>query len=88
MGAIIYEGNFMVRGQLSGGQFPSGAIVRGAIFLGGNCLGAVMRGAVILGAIFLGGNCPRTPSNGPHLFYTKLSREKKNYTKYFAFAAK
>ena len=32
MGAIIYEGNFMVRGQ-----FSSGAIVWAAIFLGGNC---------------------------------------------------
>ena len=44
MGAIIFEGNFMVsgqfsgggdsfaRGQLSRGQFSSGAIGRGAIF--------------------------------------------------------
>ena len=34
MGAIIFEGNVMVRGQLSGGQFSLGAI-----FLGGNCTG-------------------------------------------------
>ena len=34
MGAIIFEGNFMVRGQLSGGHFSLEAI-----FLGGNCTG-------------------------------------------------
>ena len=48
MGAIIFEGNFMVRGQLSGGHFSSEAI-----FLGGNCTGGNFpRGK------FFGGNYP------------------------------
>lgn len=67
MGAIIFEGNFMVRGQLSGGHFSLEAI-----FLGGNCLGAIIRGVgqsssgqsssgQVSGggrAIFLGDSCP------------------------------
>ena len=41
VGAIIFEGNLWwgcncPGGQFSGGQFPSEAIIRGAIFLGGN----------------------------------------------------
>ena len=43
------------RGQLSGGQYSSGAII-----LGGNCPGAIIQGAIVRGAIFLGGNCPDT----------------------------
>ena len=39
VGANIFEENFMVSEQFSGGHFSSGAIVRGAIFLGDNCPG-------------------------------------------------
>ena len=73
MGAIIFKGNFMMRTQFSGrrGQFPSGVIVREAIFLGGNFPGGnfpegnhpggnFLGGAIIRGSIFLGGNCPDT----------------------------
>ena len=50
MTAIIYEGNFMVRGQ-----FASGAIVRVAIFLGGSYTWDQYPGVN-----FPRGSCPRT----------------------------
>ena len=57
MGAIIFEGNFMVSRQFSGGQFSSGAIN-----LRGNFPGAIIQGAIIQGAIARGqfSNCPDT----------------------------
>ena len=66
MGAIIFEGNFMVRGQLSGGHFSLEAI-----FLGGNCLGAIIRGVgqssrgQVSGGQFYSGAVVRTPLGSP-----------------------
>ena len=64
----MFVGNFIVRGQfsrgegdnyprgkLSGAQFSSRTIIRGAIIWG-----AIIQAAIVLGATFLGGNCPRT----------------------------
>ena len=39
VGAIIFVGNFMVRGQFSGGNCMGGQFSSGAIILWGNCLG-------------------------------------------------
>ena len=59
VGAIIFEGNFVVRGQLSRGQFSLGAIIQGAIIQE-----AIVRRPIIWG----GGNCPDTMN----LYYTNL----------------
>ena len=48
MGAIIFEGNFMVRGQLSGGHFSLEAI-----FLGGNCTGGNFPRGQLSGVLLL-----------------------------------
>ena len=53
VGAMTFEGNFMVSGQFSGSQFSSGAIVQGAIFLGGSC-----PGGNYTGVNHRGDNCP------------------------------
>ena len=64
MGAIIFEGDFIVSGQFSGGG-------GGAVFLGGNCSGGTFprgklsggqfcSGAIVRRAHFLRGNCPNT----------------------------
>ena len=60
MVAIIFRGNFMVRGQFSRGQFSSEAIILGGNCPGSNYRGAIIQGAVIPEAIFLGDNHPRT----------------------------
>ena len=54
MGAIIYGGNFLVRGQ-----FSSGAIVRRATFLGGNYPGGNHPGSNYPGVSYSGANFPR-----------------------------
>ena len=59
MGAIIFEGNFMVRGQLSGGQFSLGAI-----FLGGNCTGGNFPRGKLFGGKYPGGNFTRGQLSG------------------------
>ena len=46
VGAIIFEGNFMVRREIVRGKFSSGATVRGAMIFGGNW----SSGAMILGS--------------------------------------
>ena len=53
VGAIIFEGNFMVSGQFSGGggQFCSGAIVQGTIFLWGNWPGGNIQKATVQGPL-------------------------------------
>ena len=61
VGAINFEGKFMVRGQFSGGQFSSGAIILGSE--------AIVKGAIVQGqfssrAIILGGNCPGSVIQG------------------------
>ena len=58
VGAIIFEGNFLVRGQFSSGQLSGGG---GQLSMGEIVQGAIIRGAIIQeaiiwgGAIFLGG---------------------------------
>ena len=54
--AIIFKGNFILRGQFQGTIFLRGNYPRGQLSGGG----AIMQGAIIPGAIFLGVNCPRT----------------------------
>ena len=62
VGTIIFEGNSMVSGQFSGCQFSSGAIVRRAIFLGGNWPGGNYPGGDHPGDNCPGGNFPYTLS--------------------------
>ena len=73
---IIFGGNFIVRGrggsyprgQLSEGQFSSGAII-----LEGNYRGTIIQETIIRGAIFLGGNCPRTvPTPCLDIYYDQI----------------
>ena len=52
VGAIIFEGNFMVSGQFSGGG--------GAVLLGGNCTGDNFPLGQLAGGQHSGGNCPGT----------------------------
>ena len=59
MGAIIFEGNFMVRGQLSGGHFSLEAI-----FLGGNCTGGNFPRGKLFGGNYPGGNFTRGQLSG------------------------
>ena len=77
VGAIIFGGNFIVRGQfsrgqLSGGQFSSGQLSSGAIIWGAIIQGANVWGAIIRGAIFLGDNCPDTVSYNWHIIIETL----------------
>ena len=62
MGAIIFGGNFIVKGQFSGGQLSSGEIIRGQSLLSnhpeGNCSGGNYLGE--RGVIFLGGSSTDT----------------------------
>ena len=74
----------MTRGQFSGRQLSSGAIVWGQIFsraiiLGGNDPGGNYPGTIIRGAVFLGGNCPRTKPKSPCTKSRFLSRQEKYY---------
>ena len=58
-----YPGGNIPREQLSSGAIIWKTNIRGAIFLGGNCLrgiiwGAIIQQAIVQGAIFLWDNCP------------------------------
>ena len=48
MGAIIFEGKFMVRGQLSGGKFFLGAIIQGTIIWGAIVVEPLMPTSLVL----------------------------------------
>ena len=63
MGAIIFEGDFIVSGQFSGGggQFSLGAIVRVALFLEGNCPGGNFAREQLSGVQISSGAIVRTP---------------------------
>ena len=84
VGAIIFGGNFIVRGQFSGGQFSSGTIILGGNCLGGNylgsnhpgvnCQGVNYPGATAREAIFLWGNYPRGQLSGGQLSGEQSSR--------------
>ena len=57
---VIIQGQSS-RGQLSWGQYSSGAIVQGGNFPRGQLsVGQLSSGAIVRGAIILGGNCPDT----------------------------